>query len=170
MNNTFSKVLSYGARGLKCEIVTNNLRTVAIHGAIVLLYWLVRVIPIGILNVVFLPILLAAYVCLSYKYLIPLPRRNLLSVSLLAGFLGVAVLFLYIYIQFFSAWNTAAIIFQYLNYPTFLFAQVLLLPPHLLYLIESHHFFYLPMIMSMFMPSLLMYLGLRLKIRKQNRV
>jgi len=98
-------------------LIRNNLRAFAIHGVVLAIY-LVIAIPFGFAGwlIASIPALIG-YVFFAYKFLIPLPKGNFLSVS------GIALLFLAIFgaVLLYSTLSSAVELgfFGIINMPAF---------------------------------------------------
>jgi len=108
-----------------------------------------------------------AYILLARKYLKQLPQGNLLSVS------GVSILLVILFgaHHILAAENIGEIL-AFLNFPAIALVDVALIPVELVFGIDEFVFAEsssLVMLVAAFLPSLLMYLGLRLKIRDEER-
>ena len=148
----------------KGKFLTNVLRSFVIAGAAILL--VLMLVPFGFSGIGLSTVLaLSGYVYFSYRNLIPIPKRNLLSVLAPAVVLGVIFLIFHIFdlypsgseINFFAFTNLPAIIFTNMLFISVGYGEMSDTQPILLYLIAA------------IVPSLLMYAGLRIRMRQERR-
>ncbi|MCL2437628.1 MAG: hypothetical protein FWE48_05925 [Coriobacteriia bacterium] len=162
------KKLRYRQQSYKGKFATNVLRSLALCGAAVLLWPALILVPL-------LPlVVLGAYVYLSYKYMIPLPKGNLLSVSAPAVIFTVAAFMMTVTDTFFFIHNPLSLVlYSALNYSAYWVVQLISVPIIVL-LFGTGDFivswFYWAAFISALIPTLLIYWGLRLKIRKQKKL
>ena len=162
------KKLSYRQQSYKGKFVTNVLRSLVLCGA-ALLSW-----PILVLLPPLSLVVLGAYVYLSYKYMIVLPKRNLLSVSVPAISLMIIALILTVIATFTFVSDLAMpLLYSVLNYSSYWIVQLISLLVVILLFGDSDfifYWFYWAMFISAIVPTLLMYLGLRLKIWQRGKI
>jgi len=165
------------------KINDNNLRAFVIHGAVILL-WVLLLLPFDLFSLsptdfILYPYALLVvpllYVALGYRFLVPIPEKNLLSVSYLTILFVVLSIILSVSVL---AGGLSDLIGA--GYGTFTFAVVAPNIPSIYALImgyeliagasPTHHL--IPLIISYcaaFLPSLLMLAGLRIKVWRQSK-
>ena len=170
-------------KGIFDKINDNNLRAFVIHGAIILL-WVVMLLPFdafGILpsDLLMYPYILIAvpllYVVLGYRFLTPLSSKGLLSVSYLSILFVVLSIILSVGVLVGGMGN-----FLGDEFGTFTFAVVAPNIPSIYALVITfelisgpepvHHLIPLSIsYIAAFVPTLLMFAGMRLKLWRQTK-
>jgi len=165
--NIAETLFGYEPDSFRNEFVSNALRSFAIH-AVLCVSGILLLLIAGTLGMLANAIgAVVAYIFLGRKYLKPLLQGNLLSVSL------VSILLITVFgaHHFLAVFNNSEIL-AILNFPAIALIHMALLPvgallgmDELIYAESSS----LIMLVAAFMPSLLMYVGLRLKMKNERR-
>ena len=148
--------------------VPNTVRAFAIHAVLVFSFFGVAAalvfVPSSLIFALLFPGMPLLYVLLAYRFLTPLPKNNLLSVSALAIFL--ALLYAVYAVMYFMAGAYNEIIFilnsPLLSIATFAYLALFGNDP------APSASFWLALIAAPF-PSLFMWIGLRIKIWQQGK-
>ncbi|MCL2606033.1 MAG: hypothetical protein FWD93_01965, partial [Coriobacteriia bacterium] len=160
-------------QSLKGKFTTNTSRSFAIHGIVIALCLISIFIPVTIPVAAFIVASFVMYIYLGYRYLIWTSGKNTSALFVLAGFLAGIALLLHVFSMLSSSNHEIVfLVYNYFNYPAFAFMRiaVILLGFSLASFLILDYFAILAAFTSAFIPSLLMYFGLRLKARKVRKM
>jgi len=165
--NIAETLFGYEPGSFRNEFVSNALRSFAIHTVLCVAGILLLLIA-GTLGMLVNAIgAVVSYTLLSRKFLTPLPQGNLLSVSMVSILLATIFCSYHILTHI-----NASEVLTLLNFPAIALVHMALLPvgallgmDELIYAESSS----LIMLVAAFIPSLFMYLGLRLKMGFKRR-
>ncbi|MCL2680090.1 MAG: hypothetical protein FWF11_01235 [Coriobacteriia bacterium] len=155
---------------LNSGFTANIVRSFLYQGAAILFCLIAMFMPFGFVGVSLAAIVATiGYVYFGYKYLLPLPKWNLLSLSFLA--MGLGLLSGYFYFADLVTVTGEPNFLMIVNYPAMYLGQLILLALSAVFRSDNFAYEHLSSLAlaAAFIPSLFMYAGLRAKIYKQNK-